>query len=90
VTGYCLLGLAALAAQEGGPERAARLWGAAAALREAHGLHLPALLRARSEGYAAAARAQVGEAAFAAAWAAGRAMTLEQAVADALEEPGDA
>ena len=35
----------------------------------------------------AAARAALGEAAFAAAWAAGRALTLEQAVAEAL---GDA
>jgi hypothetical protein len=32
------------------------------------------------------ARAVLGDAAYAAAWAAGRAMTLDQAVADALEE----
>ena len=30
-------------------------------------------------------RAQMDEAAFAAAWAAGRAMTLEQAIAEAIE-----
>jgi hypothetical protein len=34
----------------------------------------------------AAVRAQLDEATFAAAWAAGRAMTMEQAVAEALEE----
>ena len=36
----------------------------------------------------ATARAQLGEEAFAAAWAAGRALTLEQAVAEALGEAG--
>jgi hypothetical protein len=35
------------------------------------------------------ARAALGEATFAAAWAAGQAMTLEQAIADALGEGGD-
>ena len=34
----------------------------------------------------AAARAALGEEAFAAAWAAGRALTIEQAVAEALAE----
>jgi len=34
----------------------------------------------------AAARAQLGEATFEAAWAGGRAMTLEQAVAYALDK----
>jgi hypothetical protein len=38
----------------------------------------------------AVARAQLGETAFAAAWAEGRAMTLEQAVAYALEEAPEA
>jgi len=35
----------------------------------------------------AAARSQLDEAAFATAWAAGQALTLEQAIAYALEEP---
>jgi len=34
---------------------------------------------------AAVARTQLGAQAFAAAWTAGRAMTMEQAIADALE-----
>jgi len=38
----------------------------------------------------AAVRAQLDEATFAAAWAAGRAMSLEQAVAYTLADDGDA
>lgn len=37
----------------------------------------------------AAARAALAEEAFAAAWAAGRAMTLDEAVAEALAQAGD-
>jgi hypothetical protein len=37
----------------------------------------------------AAARAALGASAFATAWTGGQAMPLEQAVADALEEPDD-
>ena len=40
---------------------------------------------ANSQRNIAAARAQLGESAFAAAWAAGRALPLEQAIAEALE-----
>ncbi len=52
-------------------------------------VHAPDL---RIEGPAALARAReaLGEAAYAAAWAAGQAMTLEQAIAYALEEPEQA
>lgn len=69
---------------------AARVWGAAEALRETYGLArldtftLPYQLlleRAAHECYEralASARAQLGEAAFAAAWAEGRSMTLKQ------------
>jgi predicted ATPase/DNA-binding SARP family transcriptional activator len=72
----------------GQPERAARLMGAAAAVRDAIGApHWP-VDRAEYECCLAAVRSTLDEAAFAAAWAAGRALTLEQAVADALEEPG--
>jgi hypothetical protein len=38
------------------------------------------------ERYVAATRAQMDEAAFTIAWAAGQAMTLEQAIAYALED----
>lgn len=57
-TAYCLLGLAGVAALRGQPARAARLWGAAEALREAIGLSLSPFDRATydHEGYLAAAR----------------------------------
>jgi tetratricopeptide (TPR) repeat protein len=76
-------GLAGVAAQRQ-PARAARLFGAAEALRETIGAPLPPINRADYERDVAAARAQLHEDAFAAAWAAGRAMTLEQAIAEAL------
>jgi hypothetical protein len=79
--------LAGLAAVWGrGLERAARLWGAAAALREAIGAPLPPSEREKYEREVGAARAALGEEAFASAWAEGEAMTLEQAIAYALED----
>jgi hypothetical protein len=67
------------------PERTARLLGAAEALRAAIGLPLPPAERPDYERTVAAARAQLDEAAFATAWAQGRAMSLDQLVAYALE-----
>jgi tetratricopeptide (TPR) repeat protein len=83
-TVYCLAGLAGIAAASGQPERAARLFGAAEALRESAGLPLPPVYRAEYDRDVAATRAQIDEAAFAAAWAACRALPLEQASAEAL------
>ncbi len=80
-----LEGMAELAHAEGNAERAARLWGAAESLREALGAPMPPCNRAAYERHVAAARAALGER-FAAAWAQGRALPLEQAIADALEE----
>jgi non-specific serine/threonine protein kinase len=77
---------AGLAAAEGRPGRAARLFGAAQALRAAAGLARHASLCAAYGRDLAATRAALGPEAFAAAWAAGQAMPLEQAVADALED----
>jgi DNA-binding CsgD family transcriptional regulator/tetratricopeptide (TPR) repeat protein len=82
-----LAGLAGVAAAQGHPERSARLFGAAAALLEASGQVVKAVDRTEYDRNAAVARAQVGEDAFAAAWEAGRAMTIEQAIAYALEPP---
>jgi tetratricopeptide (TPR) repeat protein len=73
-----LEGLAGLFVAQGEPVRAVRLWGAADALREAMGTPIPHVYRADYEHSVAAARAQLGEKAFAAAWAEGRMMTLEQ------------
>jgi non-specific serine/threonine protein kinase len=85
----CIAALAGVAGGEGQLERAARLFGAAEALREA--IHIgPAANypdRLEYDRYVAAVRAQLDEAAFAAAWAEGRAMTLEQAIECARLEP---
>jgi non-specific serine/threonine protein kinase len=83
---YVLDDLAGLAAAQGAAARAARLFGAAAAVRAAAGHSLEAGLRAGRARDLAAARAALGEAAFATARAAGEALPLEQAVAEALEE----
>jgi hypothetical protein len=80
-----LVGLAAVAAAEGEPERAARLLGAAQGLLDALGAAMRPIdctLRERTD---AAARADLPASTFEAAWSEGRAMALEQAVAYALD-----
>ena len=79
--------LASLALLENNAERAARLWGAASRLREVLGAPLPPHVRERYAGETSAAREALTPADFAACWEAGRALTLEQAANDALEEP---
>ncbi len=88
-----LEGLAAVAAasgagaREAGGECAAELWGAAERLREEIGSPMLLSDRPRYEREVAAARAAHGdESAFESAWQAGRALTLEQAVAGALAD----
>ena len=76
---------AAVAGASGQGERAARLLGAAEAAREAYAVRLPPPLQAELERAVAATRALVDKRAFAAAWAAGRTMTLELAIAYALD-----
>jgi hypothetical protein len=83
---WCLEGLAGVAGAQGEPVRAARLLGAADRLRVAIGAPLPPGERADYDHTVDAARTQMAPDAFAASWAAGRAMTLEQAIAYALEE----
>jgi len=58
-----------------------RLLAAAAALRDSLGTPLPPLYRAGHERSVAAARAQLGEQAFAVAWSEGYGITWEQALA---------
>ncbi len=86
----CLEGLGGVAAGQNRAERAARLWGRAETLRGQLGAPLPLADRAWYEVAVAHSRAVVGEVAFAAAWEKGRAMSLEQAIAYALEETPDA
>jgi tetratricopeptide (TPR) repeat protein len=83
----CLEGLAAVAIHEQ-PERAARLLGAAAAARLLINAPLPLCDRPRYERLVAAVRANLDGVAFAAAWAAGEVLTLEEAGAEALHEQG--
>jgi predicted ATPase/DNA-binding CsgD family transcriptional regulator len=75
-----LEGLADVVAARGDPAWAARLWGIAEALREAMRIPIPPVYCADYDRSVAAARAQLGETAFASAWAEGRTMTPEQAL----------
>jgi len=77
----CLEGLAALEARQGAPRHAARLWGAAEVLREAIGTPMHPVDRAPYERARAQVRATLGEQAFRVAWAEGRGLTPEQALA---------
>jgi predicted ATPase/DNA-binding SARP family transcriptional activator len=81
-----LEGLAAVAGVQSQPERAARLFGAAMALREAIGAPLTPGECPAYERNVATVRGQLDASTFEAAWAAGRVMALEQAIAYALEE----
>jgi DNA-binding CsgD family transcriptional regulator len=87
-----LMGSAVLASLGGETARAARLWGAAEATREAVGLSLPIWEHTPTDFGVEldAARSRLGEEAFAAAWSEGRAMSAEEAVEYALGTEGDA
>jgi hypothetical protein len=78
--------MAEVAATRGEPERAACLFGVTEGLRESLGARLPPTERAKQDRCVAAVRGALGEEAFAAAWAEGRAMPLEEAVRYALVE----
>ena len=80
----CLEGMARVAAVQGRPGWAARLLGASAALREEMGAPLSQIRQTDHDRAVDAARAALGEEAFAAAWAVGHAMSLEEAIADAV------
>ena len=67
------------------PERAARLFGASAALRAAGAVPRTAAEEARVERALAAVRTALGEETFQAAWASGSAMDAEEAVQEALQ-----
>src|SRR5205085_8819992 len=78
---YCLEGLASVVAAQGEDNWAARLWGAAAFLRESCGIPLSPPDRIDYEQAVAATRMHLGKQAFEAAWDQGRAMTLDQVLA---------
>jgi predicted ATPase/DNA-binding SARP family transcriptional activator len=89
----CLEGLAAVCAGQEDSLGAARLFAAAGAVRDAIGVPLPSVERGDYDRHVAALRARLGAEAFAAAWAAGRALTMQQALTEAtweMSRPDDA
>jgi predicted ATPase/DNA-binding CsgD family transcriptional regulator len=80
----CFVGLAGVASARGDHEQAARLLGAADALRDALGHRFSPADQADYNHRVARTRAGLGEVRFAAAVAQGRAMPLDEAIADAL------
>jgi non-specific serine/threonine protein kinase len=85
-TSGSLQGLACVAGTTGESKHAARLFGAAEALREAAGYHDTPEDDALLAPYLAMARSRLDEAAWEAAWAEGRAMSMEQAIEYAFSE----
>jgi predicted ATPase/DNA-binding SARP family transcriptional activator/DNA-binding CsgD family transcriptional regulator len=87
-TFYSLMGAAGVAALQGRPARAARLSGAAEALRKAIGHPAQPLKRVNYdyEAYLASTRGALGEAAFEAAFSEGQAMSPKEAIEYALSE----
>ncbi len=83
---WCLEALAGVVGAQGRAEQVAQLLGAVTGLLESISLGPSMMPRAYHERDVAAARAALGEEAFAAASAAGRAMPLEAAIQLALEE----
>jgi predicted ATPase/DNA-binding XRE family transcriptional regulator len=83
-TAWCLEGAAAAFGALGEHARATRLLAAADALRHEARMPPPPAEQAAAERVSAAARAALGEATWAEAHAAGAALTLESAIADAL------
>ncbi len=81
---FGLQGLAGAVAIQGKYVWATHLWGAAEVLREMTGAPLPPIERVPYNQAVTAARTRLGEQAFAAAWAEGRTMELQQA----LSTPG--
>lgn len=83
----CLEGLAAVAVGRGQLDHAAKLYAAAGALREVIGAPLPPAERAETDRSVAALGKVAGASRFGHARSEGRAMTLDQAVACALNDP---
>jgi predicted ATPase/DNA-binding SARP family transcriptional activator/Tfp pilus assembly protein PilF len=82
----CIAGMAGVVAAQGQGARAVRLLGAAAAQFQAIGAAMWPADRIDYHRSEAGIRAVLGEEAFAAAWAAGRALTLEQAIGEAFPD----
>ena len=81
---YCLVGLGGVAIAEGRAARGAASLGAADAWFAERGIRIQDPDRAEFERYVANARGALDEAAFAAAWSEGKALSLDDAIALAL------
>jgi hypothetical protein len=81
---YGLEGLAAVALRRGWTQRAARIFRAAASLREVTPMPLAPIERPAHQSLEAALRDALGNAELERSWAEGQALTLEQAIAEAL------
>jgi hypothetical protein len=77
--------LGAVSAVQGDGVQAAMLFGTAHALREQIGAPLPPVDRAAYDSVVAACRAQLGETAFAEAWARAAARPFQEVVAEVLQ-----
>jgi predicted ATPase/class 3 adenylate cyclase len=82
----CLEGVAGIYSRTGQAERAVRLFGVASKMREDIGIPLLASERLRHESHVAATRAEVDEGTWQSLWEEGQAMSLEAAIACALDE----
>lgn len=88
-SGATVIGVAGVWQARGQPRRAARLLAAAEMMGDASGFAIEAADRPDTERILAAVRGALPADEFAAAWAEGRAMTLDEAVAYAMEEQED-
>jgi predicted ATPase/class 3 adenylate cyclase len=79
-----LAGMAGVAAARGQSERSARLFGAADGLFDTMGMTVELVDRREYDRNREIARTQLGEEAFAEAWAAGRMLPLDEAIGEAL------
>ena len=83
---FSLEALGLIAAALGDAKRAARLWGAASAWREAFSEPLSLTYQRDYAASITQVRTQLGEEVYASAWSEGYAMSPEQAIALAFEE----
>ncbi len=87
---FCLAGLANVARSRGDAGRAVGLFAVAQVTRDEIGIAPDPIAHADHERALAALRAELGEATFAAAWEAGRALTRDVAIEEALALAGSA
>jgi hypothetical protein len=83
-----LVGLAGIAIEQGQPTQGARLLGATEAILQEFETQFFGADRADRDHIIATARAQLDESTFDTAWAAGQALSLDEAIGEALNERG--